>query len=155
MGDDDRELASIYHAVGGAYADLCKFALARSYFEKALDSIKKKMGTLKPFMTVSSLVASLETNTDEKNLAEIEELNQLCKEIQERVEDAIESEKHVIEGGAKHDPATSIASGSKSVDEVNKGNMSDVPANDVSGLVKRRRLVDEADVGSAKRAKIE
>jgi len=109
---DDRSLAAAFLEIGDAFAEMCKFADAKHYLEKTLDTLNKK-------------IASLEAAEDKST--EIEELQGLCKEVQEKINEVAESEKSVA------NLRSNIQEVLKSLEPVDTSSF-----NDVSSLVKRR-----------------
>ncbi|KAI6190231.1 Protein HGV2 isoform X4 [Aphelenchoides bicaudatus] len=81
LNEDNRELAANLFQIGNSFCQMYNYSDATVYFKKALECLNKK-------------IASLEADKDSKESAEeIEEIRLICGDIQEKINDAIDSEK--------------------------------------------------------------
>jgi hypothetical protein len=92
-------------------------------------------------LTNICILASLESTKDnEKSAEELEELREICKDVQEKIDDMIESAKSVAKvKEAEQRTATSTAPTS-----------GETPLNDISGSIKRRHPDNSEDMDAKK-----
>lgn len=85
LSEDDRQLSSLYFDIGKAYEHGNEYNEAKPYYEKSLNTLKKRVGELIfSFFKIILLLEVLEaSNGNEK---EISELKSLCDEIQEKLQ---------------------------------------------------------------------
>ncbi|KAK6624086.1 hypothetical protein RUM44_010944 [Polyplax serrata] len=160
----DRRIAETYYQLGVAYSLAQNYDEAVNNFKKAIEQLNKKIASLE----TRQKNGESKTEEEEKDAfytmdGEIKEIQSVIKDIEEKIRDMIESKnqvkaeliKKVVSGENQPGSSTSSGGAPAGSSASSSSSSANIPATDISHLIKKKRKNDEEGETVEKKSKLE